>query len=210
MTSVKQARRASQTEIRIREFLKTRSRVRQSAGSTLVRLNDWMTKIVSGPAGEGLDLISARAGLKPRSELVEIIAECLIDEVDPVERNLLSKSIQETILYCISLKTDISYAQLVDKMLKYIGRHKTGSINERFLSLYFFNYVWFRTGESFRAVAGSSDSFEREMAGVERICRHVVAAAWAPFQETHRVLNRAAATELVRRIEHRLRGPAPR
>ena len=166
--------------------------------------------IGSGQAGDGLDPISARAGLNPRSELVAIIADSLIDEVDHVERNLLSKSLQETILYSVSFKTDINYVQLVERLRKYVGRHGTASIVERFLSLYFFNFVWFRTGESFRAVAWSSESFEKDMENVERICLHVVASVWTPFQEAQRGLDRAAAGELVRKIEHRLRGPLPR
>ena len=64
--------------------------MRPSVGSTLVRLNDWVTMIESGQAEDGLDIISARAGLHPRSEIVETIADSLIDEADHVERNLLS------------------------------------------------------------------------------------------------------------------------
>ena len=139
-----------------------------------------------------------------------MIADSLIDEVDQVERNLLSKSLQETILYSVSFKTDINYVQLVTRLRKYVDRHGTASIVERFLSLYFFNFVWFRTGESFRAVAWSSESFEKEMENVERICSHVVASLWTPFQEARRGLDRVTAGELVRKIEHRLRGPAPR
>lgn len=184
--------------------------MRPSVSSTLVRLNDWVTMIESGQAEDGLDFISARAGLHPHSEIVETIADSLIDEADHVERNLLSKSLQETILYCVSFKTDSSYEQLVTRLLRYIARHRTASVAERFLSLYFFNFVWFRTGESFRAVAWSSDSFEKDMENVEQICCHVVASAWTPFQETKRVLSRATAGELVRKIEHRLRGPALR
>ncbi len=76
----------------------------------------------------------------------------------------------------------------------------------RFLSLYFFNFVWFEVGESFRTLAWSSDSFLKDMETVERICHRIVNSAWKAFEQSQQVLDATTAAELIRTIEQHLRG----
>src|SRR5262249_14460679 len=76
----------------------------------------------------------------------------------------------------------------------------------RFLSLFFFNFVQFETGESFRGLARSSQAFEKHIEGLDRVCHQTVASIWKSFENTKRPLDLPEATELVRQIEPRLNG----
>jgi hypothetical protein len=142
---------------------------------------------------------------RSRSDLIEDIAEDLIDATG-VERKLLSKSIQETLFYCVGFHADIDYSRFKTQLIRYVDRQGESSFMQRFLSLYFFNFVWFHTGESFRNLARTCDSFSKDMEFVERVCKKAVASKWKSFEQTHRLLDSTAAKELVRNIEQHLRG----
>jgi hypothetical protein len=52
------------------------------------------------------------------------------------------------------------------------------SVLKHFLGLCFFNFVWFYTGDCFRAEAKTSESYIRELDEVELLCREAADHAW--------------------------------
>ena len=175
-----------------------------SVSSTLAGIDKWATSIQV----DGLDAsrLAAKLDLSSASDLVQGIAESLIGTAGSIERKLLSKSLQEALFYCVGFDTEIGYPQFKTRFAKYLDREGVSSFILRFLSLYFFNFVWFETGECFRALAATSERFLRDMESVERICNKVVASTWKSFEKTQRPLNSSTAGELVRKIEQHLRG----
>ena len=173
---------------------------------TLVRLNEWLASIQA----EGLDAATRR--LSPETDLnqsvdvMEDIAEMLVHEAAGMERQLLSKSLQETLYYRVGFDPGISYAEFKARFLRHLDQHAASSLLKRFLRLYFFHYVWFESGESFRALARSSSEFEKYIENVEKLCQRSVASIWSSFEKTNRPLDPGKADELVRKIEQRLRG----
>jgi len=153
-----------------------------------------------------LNRVSARAVFSSAEERIENIAESLTQNAGGTERDLLSKSLQETLLYCVGIDTAVSYSQVKTRLTRFLDRQGAPAVIQLFLSLFFFNYVWFETGESFRAVALSPGEFEKEMESVERICQRIVASTWEAYEVTERPLDSPAAEELIRDIEKRLRG----
>jgi len=140
------------------------------------------------------------------AEMIETIAERLTKGGNGVERKLLSKSLQETLFYCVGFDAKMSYPEFKGILARYLDRHGASSIIELFLSLFFFNFVWFETGDSLRALAWNPGSFEKNMEEVEALCKRVVNATWKKFDETQRPLDLTAARELTREIETHLRG----
>jgi hypothetical protein len=87
-----------------------------------------------------------------------------------------------------------------------IEREGADVLLQRFLSFYFFNVVWFQTGESFRALAPTSAAFEKDMTIVEKFCERAVAVAWRFRQAKQPILDPTKAQKLIRTIEDHLRG----
>ena len=135
------------------------------------------------------------------SDPVEQIAESLIDGATGTERQLLSKSLQETLFYCVGFTVGVPYPELRGRIQQYIARHGVDAILQLFLALHFFNFAWFHTGDSFRALTRTSAAFERDMQAVEAVCQKAVLDNWKPRD----LSNVTAARQLVRAIEKRLR-----
>jgi hypothetical protein len=194
----------SPTELRIRLFLRGKQHVGPSVVSTLLRLNKWTVSIQAG--GSETVLPPKLAASTTASDPIQQIAENLIEHATAIERQLLSKSVQEALFYCVGFDTNLTSTQIKTRLKRFLDRHNKSAFIRRFLSLYFFNDVWFRTGELFRAQALTSPAFERNLGEVEKICQRAVALAVKPYEEVERVLDESAAEELIRNIEQRLRG----
>ena len=138
------------------------------------------------------------------SDLIKNIAENLIELGSSVERDLLSKSLQETLLYCTDLDAELDYSEIKTRLVRFLAKRGKASLIEQFLSFCIFNFVWFYVGDSFQAAARTPDLFEKDMESVERMCHKIVASTWRSYES--RQLDRAAAQSLIRSIEGHLRG----
>lgn len=179
--------------MRLSTLLSRKNHVGSLVGSILIRLDRWLRSTA--------DLEINGKG----SDLVERIADSLIAAAPQLERQLLSKSLQEALLYCTSLTVDLDYAEFKTRLRRHIDRYGRPAVLQRFLSLYFFNSVWFHTGESFRSTALRPDLLVKDMERVERLCHKAVTASWKSFERTRRVLNVSGARELIQDIEQQLR-----
>jgi hypothetical protein len=185
--------------------LKEEKRLGPSVSLTLLRLNDWTTSIRTGGLGT-LSLTSVRPKLSPAADLIKNLAESLIQGADGIERGLLSKALQETLLYCIDLDASLSYPQIKVRLTEFLERNGPPVLIQQFLSLCFFNFVWFQTSDAFRASAGTARAFEEDVQTVDRICQSAVASSWEDYASVPRPMDLAAAEELIRNTEGRLRG----
>jgi hypothetical protein len=186
--------------------LQSKRRVGPALGVTLVRLNQWVASIQSGGTDRTADRIAAMSDLGRTSDLVEKIADALVGNAVGVDRRFLSKSLQEALYYCIEFETNIDYAELKSRFIRYIDRTGAAWFLRRFASLYFFHLIWFETGQSFRALSRNPDGFDKYAQDVESICHRTVGSIWRAFQKTKRPFDAAAASELVLNIEKQLRG----
>jgi hypothetical protein len=142
------------------------------------------------------------------SDPIQQIAESLIEGTDRTERLLLSKSLQETLFYCIGFNPELRYPEVRRRIKQSLAREGTAAILQRFLTFHFFNFVWFQIGESFRAIAWTSSDFERDMETVEALCQKAVSVSWKTSSDTNKQLTVTAARQLARAIEDRLRSGA--
>jgi hypothetical protein len=192
--------KASPIRLKIREFLRPTPTLGRTVSSTVVTLDKWAASVQANPAQ--LDGARKSEGLQG-SITIERIANRLVGKGK--EADLLSKSLQETLFYCVGFDADISPAGFADKFARYLKRRGPPPFIQRFLSLFFFNYVWSETRDSFMALAETPSDFEKDMENVERVCQRAVASIWKSFEDTRRPLSSVAAKELVRTIEKSLR-----
>ena len=171
---------------------------------TLVRLDSWATSIRTEPLKAAQRNGWPKTELPQSSSIIEEIAIRLVGQRK--DAGLLSKSLQEALFYCVGFDANISVTRFANKFARYLNHHGTGSFIQRFLALFFFNYVWSETRDSFMALAETPSDIEKDIESVERVCQRAVASIWKSFENAHRPLNSAAATELVRGIEESLRG----
>ncbi len=186
--------------------MKEKDRLGQSVISTLVRLEEWFSSIQAVESSSILERISARASLAPGSEFMETIGEAFSEGASGIERSLLSKSVQEALLYGVSFHADSGYAHFKAQLVKYLARYGKAVLIRRFLSLFFFNYVWFEVGEIFREAAANSEMFEKDIESVDRVCQAAVTSVWKVFEQTGRRIDAGSAAEIIRRIEQQIRG----
>jgi len=172
--------------------------------ATLLRLDEWTRSIHAGEAESPLrrKLIARATAPDP----IRQIAENLIEHASGIERDLLLKSVQEVLFYSVNFETGLNGAQIKTRLKQFLDHEKRSTFILQFLSFYFFNYVWYHTGESFRAWALTSQVFEKEMENVEKTCEKTVASAFNSHEREEAVLDRNAAEELIQNVEQRLRG----
>lgn len=140
------------------------------------------------------------------AHLIEQIAKSLIGNASGTEQKLLSKSLQEALYYSLGFETNVDYAELKTQLSRYVNRRGVSSFIHTFLSLFFFNFVRFETGESFRAMARTSKAFERYLDGIDSVCHQTVDSVWKSFEKTKRPLDLRAAADIVAQIEEQLHG----
>jgi hypothetical protein len=153
-----------------------------------------------------LNRLAGRKTFKLGMDLIQKIAEKLTDHAQGVERDLLSKSVQETLFYSVSTDPDLSDTDVRIRLRQYLNDHAPSALSHRFLSLGLFNLVWFLTSEGFRSEAATAAAFEQDLEDVEQACRKIVASAYVSLNLMQRPIDAAAAGEFVMAIQQRLRG----
>ena len=165
-----------------------------------------MSSIEAGTTEHPLNPISVKITLSRASDSIHVIAQKLTENASGIERDLLSKSLQETLLYCTGIDLELDYAEVKTRLLRFLSTRSKSALIEQFLSLCIFNLVWFQIGDSFRTNARPLESLGRDIDRVDQICQRIVASAWSSFESRDDELGPSAAEELIRNIEDRLRG----
>ena len=121
------------------------------------------------------------------------------------EAEILRKSLQEVLYFIVGADPGLTVIETHERLMAFLRRHGTGGFLKRFLSLHVFNIVWFETGDSFRAVAWTQNSFLQDIDNVERVCRRLVSSIWTSLKISA-PLDSKSALELLDRIGDRLSG----
>jgi hypothetical protein len=171
----------------------------------MVRFQEW-TRSLQSEADTPSRRAPAKSTPAKDSDTIERTADSLIENASGIDRQLLSKSLQETLIHCSGFSSDLTQAELRKRVRQYLRREGSAVVMQRFLSSYFFNFVWFQTSESFRTGASTTAEFENDMESVEAHCEKIAAETWKSFERTKRTLDLPGARQLVRTLEERLRG----
>lgn len=168
-----------------------------------MKLSEWVTSIEAGEP-EPLNRVSVKAMFSPPGDLIKNIAEALIEQASGTEGDLLSKSLQETLLYWTGIDLEMDYAEMSTRLARFLASRGKSALIEQFLALCIFNFVWFQVSDAFQATARTTNWFKKDMDSVERICQRIVASTWRSYES--RQLDTVLAEKLIRSIEQQLRG----
>ena len=194
---------ALSVEARLKEFLRDAG-IRPAVAETLLQLYDWLNAIKGGgtrPGRSRAKLSSADGG-----DILKTIAESLVSSTEPLERAIQSKSIQEALFYSVNFEPGSDYQEFQQRFGRAIHRWSENFVLQRFLGLYFFNLVWFHTGDCFRTVGETCREYEKEMRQIERLCQEAVATAWKSFEKSKSTLDPPSSGRLVAAIEAQIWG----
>jgi hypothetical protein len=187
-------------ELRFRQFLGEQQRVGSSLISILVRLDNWTASIVQRSD------VGAPLGGDSSADIIEQIAKGLSSGTSGTEQQIIVKSLQEAVFTCVGFDTNLDAARVGTRLKRYFDRHGKTAFIRKFLSHYFFNFVWSQIGESFRAESDTNHSFELAMRTVDEICQKTVASVLASAEFRNRHLDHSLAEKLIQNIEERLHG----
>ena len=193
----------------MRRLLRDTPHLGPSVSATLARLDVWVSSLETRTTERRLDRITVRSILSSASDAITLIAESLIENAEGEERDLLSKSLEEALLYCTGIDLELDYAQIESRLLKFLSSRGKFAFIKQFLSFCIFNFVWFQIGSSFRVTARTQAVFEKDMESVERICQRVVASTLRTYELRNHDLDPGAAERLILSIEEQLRGDSP-
>jgi hypothetical protein len=171
---------------------------------TAVRLEGWANSTLACSVEAGLQSVPGLQIYCEAPELIRELADYFTLDVWGNERDFLSKSIQETLFYSVGTAPGLTRSQFGARLTRFLNRRGTVGLLRRFLSLHFFNVVWFHAGDSLRASAGTQESFLEDMEDVERTVRNIVNSAWRA--QRSEPLYTSLAQEFISRVGQRLTG----
>jgi hypothetical protein len=171
---------------------------------TIVRFDEWLKLVLSAGVDVALAAVPDSNGCVRGADLALAISRHLTQHAWGLDRDLLCKSLQESLLL-VGGAPACSRERLEDRLLRSLRRSGNLWLIRRTLSCHFFNVVWFRTSDAFRSTAGNEDLFERDMIHLEQSCRRTVESVWKSRQP-EASLELPAVANLVGVIELRLRG----
>ena len=133
------------------------------------------------------------------------IADHLLSDVQDADRDLLRKSLLETLFSLFALDPEIQPSVFNERFRRFLKLHGSSALIRHFLSLHVFNLVWIQTMDSFRGLAHTQDTFMRDMQGLEHACSLAVDVGWKSAH-VERPLDTNSVRELLGEIEKHLWG----
>jgi hypothetical protein len=193
---------SSPTTLRLQYFLGGTLKLDPAFGRAIVRLDEWASMFLDSAAKIG----SANSKTqKDGVHYISGIAESLIKDESGLERDLLQRSLQETLLYSAGSLSLRGTADVEERLLRFLRVRGSAALVRRFLSFHLFNVVWFQTADSFRGLARNQQAFIEDMESLELTCRRVVTSV-CKSQRFDGGLHLSTAEKLVGKIERRLMG----
>ena len=194
--SISNAPQVSPTAERLRSYLTHAPPIGPLLLPTILQLITWTESLYASSVISHLPATSATDPIEP-------LAEALVAPGNGIERQLLLKSIQEALFDFVGVDTKFTAGQLATRLKRcFDGKPAALLFIQQFLSLYFFNYVWFYTCEFFRADMVTPEAFEFEVEAVSGLCEKTVLEAF----ERVSALDATTLAALIQEIEGQLRG----
>jgi hypothetical protein len=141
-----------------------------SLGPAIVALDLW----ISAVGASQLPLPGTTSRQVDVAEFIASVAETLTGDAHGLERDLLRKSIEETLFIAAGQNVQISPRTAQSRWTRYIKTHGAPAMIEMFLANHLWNVLWFKAGDVFGQT--DSRSVEYTMRRLRRTCRLLVNA----------------------------------
>jgi hypothetical protein len=141
--------------------------------------------------------------VKDGYDIVSKLADSMLQDIGGFDRDLLKKSLLETLLSLFALDPEFHRSLFGDRFLRFLKIHGTSALIRHFLSIHIFNLIWLQTMDSFRGLARTQDGFMKDMQSLEHACALVVDMSWK-LAHVKRPLDVDSVRELLHEIEKHL------
>jgi hypothetical protein len=148
------------------------------------------------------DLREHSTSAEEASDPIEHLANDLVPPGTRIERQLLLKALQETILQYVDFDIKLTTEQVASRLKPFSDGQSSALFMKRFLSLYFSNHVWFHAGDLFQRQAQTPEECEHYLKELDKICEESVVTAYEHVE----VLDPGSVDKLIQRIEQHIRG----
>jgi hypothetical protein len=138
-------------------------------------------------------------------DIVIKLADYMLHDIGGFDRDLLKKSLLETLLSLFALDPEFHRSVFSDRFLRFLKLHGTSALIRHFLSIHIFNLIWLQTMDAFRGLARTQDVFMKDMQSLEHACSLVVDMSWKLAHVT-RPLNMDSVCKLLHEVEKHLWG----
>ena len=135
--------------------------------------------------------------------LIGRLSELLSYDVRGTEREILQKSLHETLLYIADLDADLPVEMFGVTFEKFLRQRGSKGLLQLFLGLHLFNEVWIKLQQRLQTKATDGDSFLASMRWIEQCCLSAVDSAMKDMSRWPK-LSRTLAESLIHAIEFRI------
>jgi len=147
----------------------------ESAGNVLARFGTFGLRVCSnGFSNAALDLRPDSSVSAHPIEIADEIAEGLTPNITGLERDLLRKSLNETVLQAAGLGQRLDSVDVASGIEEFLARYGVNSLLELFLSTYVFDVLCFKIGDFVLGRARNERSVKASLLRLERLCKQVV------------------------------------
>jgi hypothetical protein len=159
---------------------------RSEVAPLLVRLHEFAARIDV----EGFDVaigkpISGGETL-PAIELVTEVAATLCQGLTGTEVDIVQKSLQETLFYCLDPESDLSTAEFGSSLQTFLHQRGSKGLIQLFLRLHLFNVIWIERQNAIQAAARDQKVLDQLMSEIEFVSLVTVntgIASWKKWPE---------------------------
>jgi hypothetical protein len=145
---------------------------------TLAKLHDWVSIVLADGFETAMAGVPGEKGCINALELVGAITDLILSQAEPLDRDVLHKSLEEALFLCVGPDPQLTRAEFDLRLSYFLRRHGIPALLRLLLSLYLFNVVCIQSEKSFRMFAGTEKAFQRYLEQIEHACRRIVRAAW--------------------------------
>ncbi len=163
-------------------------------GSAIVAFDHWITVLGESqfPGAENMPFSVGGA------DFISSVAEAISGDVQGLEKDLLKKSLEETLFVAAGQDLQISPRVTQNRWLRYIKVHGQRAMIEMFLANHLWNVLWFGAGDVF----GRSDkrAVDYAMRRLRRSCQMLVSAV-CRAKGLKDSINQPVADDVIRALE---------
>jgi hypothetical protein len=179
--------------LRLRRILGDSVSLGTNVAPAIVALDTWMVTGLAEP-------YEARGQELQATDFIKSVAGAVTDGFEEAERDVLKKSLEETLFIALSANTGISYLEARQRLAGYVRRKGRIALIEMFVTNQLWNVLWLEAGDVFGRTTKSPKSCENALRDMRQTCRLLVTQA-CRCQSIRNAIDLRSANEVVLRIK---------
>jgi hypothetical protein len=124
---------------------------------------------------------------RPAIEVITRISESLSDHAEGLERDVLSKTLKDTILEIAALDNELGFEKLEEALESFISENGVSGFLEVFLTRYVLDAIWMLIEQHSQSSSPGESELEALFSAVEHVCRNEVREHLSEIRQSGRL-----------------------